>query len=346
MIYRLINIPIFLEIGEGILNNFDDILKKNNVAFIKPVIITGNKSAKVLEKFKFFDRFQKYHVSSNDVGMLYEIKSAMYGKGFDLIIAAGGGRIIDSGKFLSLETTLPMISVPTILSSDSVSSPISILRVNGVARSTGTVMPTGVIIDLDIIKNSPIEYLRAGLGDLTSNLSASNDWELAYKKGYEKIDNFARMLALLPAERMLSKLDFYENERDIEFLRDLSEGLVLSGVSMGIAGSSRPASGSEHNIGHSLDRILGRDKKLHGIQVGVMTLFTLHLQGSLQIVEKLTRLYRKMSFPTKPQEIGIHTKTLKKAVRLAPSIRDRYTILNEFDIDELVDEVSDFFKNI
>lgn len=346
MISRLINIPIFLEIGKGILDEFDNILRKNNVAFTKPVIITGYKSSKVLEKFDFFKKFPRFYISSNNVETLYDLKSSMYGKGFDLIIAAGGGRIIDSGKFLSLETTLPMISVPTILSSDSVSSPISILKVNGVTRSTGTVMPTGVIIDLDIIKTSPKEYLKAGLGDLMSNLSASNDWELAFRRGYEKVDNFARMLASLPAERLLSKLDFYENERDVEFLKDLSEGLVLSGVSMGIAGSSRPASGSEHNISHSLDRILGDKKKLHGLQVGVMTLFTLQLQGNSSIVNKLAELYRKMSFPTRPQEISINTETLRKAVRISLSIRDRYTILNEFDADELAYRVEEFFKNI
>ncbi len=345
MIYRLINIPIFLEIGEGILDEFDRVLSKNNVAFTRPVILTGQKSSKVLEKFEFFNKFPRFYIKSNDVENLYELKSSMYGKGFDLIIAAGGGRIIDSGKFLSLETTLPMISIPTILSSDSVSSPISILKVNGVTRSTGTVMPTGVIIDLNVIKTSPVEYLKAGLGDLMSNLSASNDWELAFRRGYERVDNFARMLALLPAERLLSKLDFYENERDVKFLKDLSEGLVLSGVSMGIAGSSRPASGSEHNISHSLDKILGDSRKLHGLQVGIMTLFTLHLQNDFLTMEKLMRLYAKMSFPTRPQNIGLDKDILVKAVKISPSIRDRYTILNEFEPEILTCKVEEFFKN-
>ncbi len=343
MIYRLINIPIFLEIGEGILERFDEILKKNNVTFEKPLILSGPTSSKVLKGYEIFETYQTRIITSSDTDYLLQVKSSLYGQGYDLLIAAGGGRIIDSGKFLSVETTIPVIAIPTILSSDSVSSPISILRENGRSRSLGTVMPTGVIIDLNILKNSPDTYIKAGLGDLMSNLSAAFDWELASKKGIEKMDNFSRMIALMPAEKMLTGHKNYNGLKDPDFLKDLAEGLVLSGVSMGIAGSSRPASGSEHNISHSLDRILEDRKKLHGIQVGFASLLTLRLQNQHERARMLEDFFGKMGFPVEPGKIGISCDEFTKALEIAPRIRQRYTILNEYQPHEIISIFKDIF---
>ena len=335
MIYRTINIPVFLEIGEGILEDFDGILKKHNLSFSRPLILTGEKSSKVLAGFDFFNRFEKLFIRENDLETLLGIKSAIYGKGYDVLIACGGGRVIDSGKFLSLETSLPLVAIPTILSSDSVSSPISILKDNHGTRSMGTVMPMGVLIDVQIIRTSPEIYLKAGLGDLMSNLSSAYDWELAHKRGFERIDNFSRMLALLPAQRILLKTDGYKGLKDEELLADLAEGLVLSGISMAIAGSSRPASGSEHNISHSLDRILGQQKKLHGLQVGLATILTLILQGNSEQADVLSQLYQKTGFPLNLKELEISCEDFEKALEIAPGLRDRYTVLNEIPIEEL-----------
>ena len=51
----------------------------------------------------------------------------------------------------------------------------------------------------------------------------------------------------------------------------MTEGLVLSGISMAFAGISRPASGMEHQISHLLEMLAlgaGRQPGSHGLQVG------------------------------------------------------------------------------
>ena len=337
MIYRLVNLPVFMEIGENILHDFDKITQKYNLSFQKPLILSGVNSSKVLNRHQSLGTFDRLIVRENSVENAYKIKKNIYGKGYDLLVAMGGGKVVDLCKFLSAETTLPVIVIPTILASDSVSSPISILQINGSLKSLSSIMPLGVLIDLSILKTSPKEHLLAGIGDLLSNLSASYDWELAHRRGYEKMDDFARMLALLPAERLLSKADEYSDLLDVNLLQDLAEGLVLSGIAMGITGSSRPASGSEHNISHSLDRVLGTNKKLHGLQVGFATLLTLQLQKNHQLFEKLLSFYQKIGFPTKINEIGIEAEAFFDAIKIAPTIRNRYTILNEVPYSEVVD---------
>src|SRR5690606_12773580 len=60
----------------------------------------------------------------------------------------------------------------------------------------------------------------------------------------------------------------------------LLEALILSGLSMLVAGSSAPASGGEHLISHYVDMkaaLYGSSHDLHGVQVGVATLHCLRL---------------------------------------------------------------------
>src|SRR5256886_17639739 len=56
------------------------------------------------------------------------------------------------------------------------------------------------------------------------------------------------------------------------------KALVSSGVAMSIAGSSRPASGSEHKFSHALDRI-AKKPGLHGEQCGVGTIMMMYLHA-------------------------------------------------------------------
>ena len=60
-----------------------------------------------------------------------------------------------------------------------------------------------------------------------------------------------------------------------------------------MAGSSRPASGSEHLISHALDRLSARPT-LHGLQVGLATYCMSLVQG--QPVDALVKLFQATGF--------------------------------------------------
>ncbi|UCG92030.1 MAG: iron-containing alcohol dehydrogenase [candidate division WOR-3 bacterium] len=59
-------------------------------------------------------------------------------------------------------------------------------------------------------------------------------------------------------------------------IQDLSEGLILSVIVMGIAGYSRPASNAKHQMSHGLDTIL-KNRGLDGTQALMATIFSLCL---------------------------------------------------------------------
>ncbi|MFT4923527.1 MAG: glycerol-1-phosphate dehydrogenase [NAD(P)+], partial [Haloarculaceae archaeon] len=107
------------------------------------------------------------------------------------------------------------------------------------------------------------------------------------------------------------------------------KALVSSGVAMSIAGSSRPASGSEHLFSHRLDALVP-GTALHGHQVGVGTIMIEYLHSGEQGEWRDVRdALASIGAPTTADELGIEPETVIEALTSAHEIRDRYTILGD-----------------
>ena len=243
-----------------------------------------------------------------------------------LLIAVGGGRVIDTVKLAAARTNSDFVSVPTSISHDGISSPVASLAGDGHARdSYAATMPAGIIIDLELIAAAPDRTLRAGVGDLLSNLVALLDWRLAAARGLDTYDQFSAMIAEKAA---LSVLDI-EDLRDSGSQESLAKGLLLSGLAMAAAGTSRPCSGAEHLISHSLDRLLGERAAMHGEQVALGCLYAAAAHDS-PLLELLSRTFERVGLPTTPGKAGISAADFERAVRLAPSTRpERFTVLTD-----------------
>src|SRR5205085_11051894 len=91
---------------------------------------------------------------------------------------------------------------------------------------------------------------------------------------------------------------------DEEFLMALAEGLVLSGLAMATAGSSRPCSGGEHEIVHAIDHFFPGTGG-HGQLAGVATLFTCSLRDEPVLVARLDAALRRHGLPRTPGDLGL-----------------------------------------
>ncbi len=108
---------------------------------------------------------------------------------------------------------------------------------------------------------------------------------------------------------------------------------------MAIAGSSRPASGSEHMFSHALKEFYPQKTSLHGEEcaVGSILCSYLHNMDWPRIVEAL----KVVGAPTNNEELKIPREIIIKALSEAKNIRkDRYTILDYKDIDEKKAEIA------
>ena len=93
---------------------------------------------------------------------------------------------------------------------------------------------------------------RSGIGDVVSNLGAIADWWLAARERAEPVDGLAVTFARTAATSVLHREDGIDDD---DFLIALAEALVLSGLAMVAAGSSRPCSGADHEILHAIDHL-------------------------------------------------------------------------------------------
>jgi glycerol-1-phosphate dehydrogenase [NAD(P)+] len=273
-------------------------------------------------------------VPDNDIARVEEVRRVLRENRIDLLVGVGGGSPLDVAKFAAAGERVSFLAFPTTPSNDGIASPVAVLRDGGHPRSLPARVPIGVVADLDILEHAPLACVRAGAGDLLSNLSAVADWDLACRRGKDRSDDFARLLSLTGAEALLRYGDGERrvDPRDAGFLEVLVQGLVLSGLAMEIAGSSRPSSGAEHLFSHALDRI-ARTPAMHGVQVGLGTLLMTHLRNadSAPIRACLDRI----GAPTHAAEIGIADGEVVAALLHARHTRpERYTILDELVLGE------------
>lgn len=247
----------------------------------------------------------------------------------DAVVAVGGGRPIDVAKSAALLADLPVIVIPTQLSADGIASPISVIAdAPGAVVSERSALPMAVLADIETICAAPIAFARAGLGDLLSNRTALVDWQIAAAAGKEQLDDFAALLSST-AHLLVEGLDLSPIRGGTltpDLARRLLDGLVLSGLAMELAGSSRPCSGSEHLISHALDA-LEPGTAPHGEQVAFGMLVATALQGgdTAQVKQEIAAIGMNSAL----RGFGLGAQRLAEIVAFGPSTRPgRFTVLD------------------
>jgi glycerol-1-phosphate dehydrogenase [NAD(P)+] len=255
-------------------------------------------------------------ISDNTEASVVRVTEAIDAFGPAFVVGIGGGRVMDVAKLAAARRDAQVVTMPTQLASDAICSPVAIvLDAAGRQWSVGSQMPAAIVVDIEVVERAPARTWLAGLGDLISNLSAVRDWRAAHETHGEELDDFACLTSEAAA---LSVFDDDADLGDDDYRQKLIRGLILSGIAMEMAGSSRPASGSEHLISHALDQLLPTPRA-HGLQVAAATIAAGVLRG--EDTARLTSFYRRVGLPVVPGDLGISIDDFLAAVRLGPSTR-------------------------
>jgi glycerol-1-phosphate dehydrogenase [NAD(P)+] len=325
--------PLTVEIRSGAVMGLAALLNDSHISskgHVAVVVGPGQGERVVAEIRPTLGNADVYPVEGGTREAAAELADSLGAGSYDAVVGIGGGRTLDVAKYAASLTGLPMVSVATNLAHDGIASPVASLEYDGRKGSYGVHVPIAVFVDLDYVRTCPPEQLRSGVGDVLSNLSALADWELAARERGEPLDGLAAAFARSGAESLLRR---QEELTSIEFLTGLAEALVLSGLAMAVAGSSRPCSGACHEISHAIDALYPGTAS-HGEQVAVGALFASYLRGDEGVAELDAALAR-YAVARLPQDLGLTEKQFAVAVALAPSTRpDRYTILEHLDLDE------------
>jgi glycerol-1-phosphate dehydrogenase [NAD(P)+] len=192
-------------------------------------------------------------------------------------VAVGSGTINDIVKRASHECDRPYMSVATAASMDGYTSFGAAITKDGFKQTMECPAPRAMVADLAVLMNAPPRMTSAGYGDLLAKITAGADWIVADVLEVEPIQPKAWSLVQGPLRDATARPgDLHAG--DPAAMEGLIEGLVMSGLAMQAASSSRPASGAEHQFSHLWEMEgLGENPEhdepplSHGFKVGVGT---------------------------------------------------------------------------
>ncbi len=242
------------------------------------------------------------------------------------LVAVGGGSKIDIAKLAASKLRIPWVSVPTSAAHDGISSPRASIRdATGVA-SLDAEVPIGILADTSIIVQAPFRLLASGCADVISNVTAVLDWRLAARLRNEEFSSTASTLAEYAAQEIIDHAALVKPNLE-ESVWIVIRPMIVSGISMSVAGSSRPCSGSEHLFSHALDRV-ARQPGLHGEQCGVGAIMMAYLHGSDW--RRIRTALHTIGAPCSSRELGVTSDEVVESLVLAHRLRpERYTILGD-----------------
>lgn len=332
------SLPYCLIIEEGIYEHLDEALTEcvPDITEKKVMIVTETALQSIIQKYldemqRDLPRSELYVIKNNSFEQAMELARAVFTENFQVIIGIGGGKVLDVAKYAGFVGKIPYICLPTTLSNDSLASPVAVLAIDGETRKTlGCKIPTGILVDINVIMNAPLHQLKSGIGDTISKYTALYDWKLDAAHRGERVDDFAYMLS----DMALTALCYHEEKslKSKEFIKILTQSLVMGGLAMEIAGNSRPSSGSEHLFCHSLEENYPQIQISHGMAVALGSVVSCMLQGRNAI--RLREILQAYEIDISPMNFHITKEIFVDAWQRASATRpERYTILNESTLE-------------
>lgn len=277
-----------------------------------------------------------------------------------LLVGVGSGTINDLCKFVSYKMKLPFVIVGTAPSMDGYASFMAPLIVDRQKITYPAQYPYAIVTDTDLLNTAPLIMKKAGYGDVIGKFTALADWRLAHKvKGDHYCDITAELVQNAVDECVANQDAYFRAEP--EAVQKMNDTLILTGVSIGLIGYTRPASGSEHHLAHfwELDGIArGVEHPLHGNSVGLGSIASAEvykiMRKRFEVVDSvnppdpdmLREIYSRAGMALTPMDLGISPELFNRSLNNGYRIRPRYTIFNFTKEQGMLPEIADMVTEI
>lgn len=303
--------PTIYRCEEGILNQLPDLLENHH--FNSGAIIHGEASWKIAKPYIHESPFPVTHhkyqgeCSHNEVHRLSADFDAP-----DVLIGVGGGKILDLTKACGNLLDVPVILIPTLASNCAAWTPLSVFYDNKGNFVEYIMYPKStfmVLIEPEMLLQSPVEYLRAGIGDTIAKWYEADVMtrKLETKPIPLEISlHAAKLCRDVLLQEGLDAVQAHKNQRiDPSFVR-VVETIILAGGMVGGFGDRYGRISGAHSIHNGLTKVEETHAFLHGEKVAYGILVQLSLENHLDEVDALLPFYEKMKLPTTLKELNIH----------------------------------------
>ncbi|HVJ85834.1 MAG TPA: sn-glycerol-1-phosphate dehydrogenase [Caulifigura sp.] len=259
----------------------------------QPAILVADENTYAAAGLDVFDSFRRAGISvaqpfifGPDVyaedRCVQQLTSAIQGiKGIP--VAVGSGTINDLTKLVAHRLGRRYLSVATAASMDGYTAYGASITYRGSKQTFDCPAPLAVVADLETIGDAPAGLNASGYADLLAKIAAGADWILADAAGIEPINQPVWNSVQGQLHDWVSSPEGVATSDPVA-LRNLVNGLMMSGFGMQAARTSRPASGADHQFSHLWDmqhHTYNGVAPSHGFKVGIGTLASTALYDEL-----------------------------------------------------------------
>ena len=245
---------------------------------------------------------------------LNRIRKLIVNNKCDAIIASGGGKVLDAGKYLSDFLSIPCITVPLSASTCAGWTALSnIYSTKGQFISDINLKscPDILVYDHDFIEQAPINTLTSGIADALAKWYESSITSSSNKNGI--IQQAIQISRVLRDQLFIEGKDAYKNPTVYNSSWcNIVEGTGLTAGLIGGFGGEKCRTAAAHAIHNAITQLMPKNKPLHGEIVGVGILLQLKLeqlknnnQLANQSIKQLVRFMKDLNLPCSIAELGI-----------------------------------------
>lgn len=243
---------------------------------------------------------------------IQELSQKLEAQQIDVLVALGGGKIIDLGKAIAAKQLVKLAVLPTTASTDAPTSSVSVLyETDGRFKKYDFYSrnPELVLVDTVVIVNAPARLLAAGIAD---GLSTAIEARAVWKKQGENILGKAPTLTALAIAEKCEEVLFTYGLQAIEDNKNKTvtpafDAVVEANTLMSGLGFESGGLAAAHALHNGFSAIHGKaDQLMHGEKVAFTTLVQLVLEKqSEQTLKRYVDFFRTLGLPTTCAEMGI-----------------------------------------
>jgi glycerol dehydrogenase len=228
-----------------------------------------------------------------------------------LVIAAGGGKVLDTARAIASDLSLPVVNCPTIASSDAPCSALSVIYTEEGAVEEYRIYrrnPDLVLVDTSVIAKSPVGPLVAGMGDA---LATWFEAKVCVEGGVKNMRGGASTRSALALAELCYKTLLADAVAAIEALLQQEpsaalERLVEANTLLSGLGFESSGLAAAHAIHNGLTTAPGTHDFMHGEKVAFGLIAQLMLESHPQaVVEEVLAFSSSVGLPITFAEIGI-----------------------------------------
>jgi len=242
---------------------------------------------------------------------------------FDAVVAIGGGKVMDAGKWLAHRLDLPCVTVPTSAATCAGWTALANLYSPQGAFQQDVVLsrcPELLVFDHDLVRTAPPRTLASGMADAMAKWYEAS--VSSGSSGDGLVQQALQVARTLRDQLLLDGQAAMADPHGAAWVR-VAEGCALTAGLVGGLGGARCRTVAAHAIHNGLTQLPASAGHLHGEKVGFGVLAQLRLEEMLaghplagQARRQLLKFFRALHLPVDLAELGLTQASLQDLLQV------------------------------